>query len=572
MYPLETRVFGEPLPRGSEGQKVWVLLHNIRDEAYYDPEATSYIAGYFSASEDIDNNKNMMHIDTYDWENRTGPDAARPYLYEGVFAHEFQHLIHFDQDPDEPVWVDEGCADLAGFICGYGHPASHVVYYIAYHPITSLTFWGSGLQDYGASYLFVLYLYEKYGGESFITQLVQEQANGIEGIENTLQNCGYRIPFNRLFDNWTIANYLDDHSIAGGKYGYETLEIGSDDSYGYTIQSALERIWEHPFYLAPFDISSDWPGVDPQPYTAQYYTFYNDKWAILSVSGDIYSGVPPYSGDFEWYSEAEAWAWRGISQTFDIPAEGATLSFYTYFEIEEDWDYGYVEVYDHNTGEWCTLESQQTTNTLPFPQDNPNVPEEREPRTYFNNGTWNAFTGESDGWLKVDMDLQQFAGHTIDLYFRSWQDGAFTLQMMYVDDISIPEIGFFDDVESDQHNWEVENWVRSDGKFPNSLSACTLKVLDPVEEEDEQPDNTKNKLLNNKMFCHGHRYPVIQRMRINPKSQKGLSFISKAPEGGIIKNVTIITNHAHHIIGSHYDIKARLFDWGSHKRIKNKGK
>ena len=41
------------------------------------------------------------------------------------------------------------------------------------------------------------------------------------------------------------------------------------------------------------------------------------------------------------------------------------------------------------------------------------------------------------------MDLTPFADHTIDLYFTTWQDGAFTLQMMYVDDISIPEIGFF---------------------------------------------------------------------------------------------------------------------------------
>ncbi|GAI93632.1 unnamed protein product, partial [marine sediment metagenome] len=69
IYPTNTEIFGEPLGRGDEGQKVWILIHNIRGDSYYDMENyTSYIAGYFSASEDAENNKNMMHIDSYDWE------------------------------------------------------------------------------------------------------------------------------------------------------------------------------------------------------------------------------------------------------------------------------------------------------------------------------------------------------------------------------------------------------------------------------------------------------------------------------------------------------------------------
>ncbi|MHA1886356.1 MAG: hypothetical protein ACW96S_14975, partial [Promethearchaeota archaeon] len=109
IYPTCTDIYGELFPRGAEGKKVWILIHNIRDESYYDPEQTSYVAGYFSASENSAafENKNMFHIDSYDWQNRVGPDGARPHLYEGTFAHEFEHMIHYDQDPDEPSWVDE---------------------------------------------------------------------------------------------------------------------------------------------------------------------------------------------------------------------------------------------------------------------------------------------------------------------------------------------------------------------------------------------------------------------------------------------------------------------------------
>lgn len=236
IYPTDTTVFGEPEPRGDEGRKTWILIFNIRDESYYDCSQDSYVAGYFSASESAENNKNIMHIDSYDWANRVGPDAERPYLYEGVFAHEFQHLIHFDQDPDEPSWVDEAMADMAGFLCGYGHPSGHIAYYFVYHEATPLTFWGGGLPDYGASYLFGLYLYEQFGGAEFISSLVAEQANGIEGVENTLDAFGYRETFDEVFDNWTIANYLDDTQKAGGKYGYENLEVGTVDTWGYSIE------------------------------------------------------------------------------------------------------------------------------------------------------------------------------------------------------------------------------------------------------------------------------------------------------------------------------------------------
>lgn len=146
IYHTDTSVFGEPIPRGEEGQKTWILIHNIRDELYYDCKQTTYIAGYFSAGEDAANNKNMMHIDSYDWANRTGPDVERPYLYEGVFAHEFEHLILFDQDPDETSRVNEGLADLAGYLCGYGQsnklkvipPTIYQKLFFPHDPITTI--------------------------------------------------------------------------------------------------------------------------------------------------------------------------------------------------------------------------------------------------------------------------------------------------------------------------------------------------------------------------------------------------------------------------------------------------
>ena len=483
IFPTVTTVFGMLDERGDEGTKVWILIHNIRDEAYYDGLETTYVAGYFSSGENAYFERNMFHIDTHDWINRVGPDGARPHLYEGTLAHEFEHMCHFDVDPDEPSWVDEGLADLASFLSGYGHSESHVAYYMVYHFWTPLTFWGGALEDYGASYLFQLYLWEKYGGTEFISALVEEQANGIEGIENTLAAFGYSETFDEIFDDWTIANFLDDTS-ENPLYGYDTLEVGSIDSWGYSIEYALNDMHLGPPFEAPDGLYSSWLFGAPMPYTAHYYRFGGKPTLQTLVEGDGYAGTPAYSGSYHWYSGMEAWGWKSFYQSFSIPLVGTTeLNFRTSFAIETDWDYGYVEVMVHGANgdpdEWYTLEVPGvTTSTLPNPQGNDNCPDDREPETYEAAGRWHAFTDFSSGYIPIMMDLTPFAGHDIDLYFTAWQDGAYTEQMMYVDDIEITNgVFLLDDVEAGEDGWTTNGWERTTGLIPNNWQVTLLEVL-----------------------------------------------------------------------------------------------
>ena len=82
-------------------------------------------------------------------------DAATPTAtssYEGVIAHELEHLLMNYSDPGEMSWVDEGLADLAAFLNGYDIGGSHLTYHQVFHRETSLTRWGGGLENYGASF------------------------------------------------------------------------------------------------------------------------------------------------------------------------------------------------------------------------------------------------------------------------------------------------------------------------------------------------------------------------------------------------------------------------------------
>jgi len=479
IYPTMTNTFGFPVPRPASETRIYILIMNIRDPSYYDASIGWYVVGYFSWGEDVVANKNMIHIDSFDWANRIGPNVASPYTYEGTFAHEFEHLIHNDIDFDEESWVDEGLADMAIYICGYGHDTGNIAYYFAYHPWTSLTFWGGNLENYGCCYLFQLYLWEHFGGTPFTVDLVHNQLNGIEGVVDTLHDRGYMVSFDQVFQDWAIANYIDDLSIGNGKYGYYTLDIPSRDTWGYSIQYFLWNWWISMEFNRGFGWQASWWPGTVQPYTANYWEFGftpAGQEVNFLYGGDAYAGFPPHSGMYHWYGGVGNWVWRQLHQTFSIPASGATLRFWTRYEIEVDWDYGYVEVHDLTSNTWTTLPGLMTTTTLPHEQDNPNTPAGREPVDYFHSGTWNALTGFSGGYYEEVMSLADFAGHEIELYFVYWTDGAYNEVGFFVDDISIPEMGFNDPVEG-AGTWTNEGWTLTTGTdFPNNWQGKVIDV------------------------------------------------------------------------------------------------
>lgn len=138
-----------------------------------------------------------------------------------VLSHELQHLIHWGADINEETWLDEGMAELAMVHFGMPDPISS----FNSNPNNSLNFWDQQWSDYVKVMLFFTYLDEKFTSEGLIADIVSEPANGIQGIRNQLIVHSYSIPFEAIFNNWTIANYLDEPEIYSGLYNYENLNL-----------------------------------------------------------------------------------------------------------------------------------------------------------------------------------------------------------------------------------------------------------------------------------------------------------------------------------------------------------
>ena len=88
---------------------------------------------------------------------------------------------------------------------------------------------------YGASFLFLLYLYDKFG-VGFIQELVTQSSNGISAVQETLNQSGNTKRFDDIFSDFVVANYLNDPYLQGGQWGYNLLpddlpSVRIDESY-----------------------------------------------------------------------------------------------------------------------------------------------------------------------------------------------------------------------------------------------------------------------------------------------------------------------------------------------------
>jgi hypothetical protein len=156
-------------------------------------------------------------------------------------------------------------------------------------------------------------------------------------------------------------------------------------------------------------------------------------------------------GHWSWYSNRGDGSDMTLTRPFDLTkVTSATLTFSAWYDIENGWDYAYVEASTDGGQHWQILPGRQTTTK---------------------NTTGNAFgpgyTGKSGGgsvpqWISEQIDLSQFAGKQTLLRFEYVTDGEVNKEGFMLDNIAIPELNYSDNVESGDGGWQAAGWVRSD--------------------------------------------------------------------------------------------------------------
>jgi hypothetical protein len=496
-------------PTDPASRALVMVVYNIQDDSYYDCSVTTYTAGYFAPDFIESSGMNVIVVDALDWANLIGDadspwndgDATndRPQLYEGTIAHELQHLLHHYSDPGEQSWVDEGLADFAIFLNGFNVGGSHLTYHQVFYAETSLTRWAGGLENYGAAYTFFQYLweqaggngdgtytpdlqYDNAGGDLLIKLVFQNQADGVDGVQGAIDQfnaqTGAHVPdVATIYRNWAVAVYLDDEDST--LFDIKAVNFGDPAYTTWTMDLADQNFWEGRGQNQGAQPSPKWNkrknGQAPTalPYGIQIERFRNPGPTVtVGLDGDDTSAVPPHSGDTHWYGGYES----ENDNVLDVDTSGAvtSLDFWSWYFIEEGWDYGFVEALVN--GNWVTVPLVDDSGAVVTTNDNP----------HGNNTEGNGLTGTSGGQYFVDdpqyvhLTAQLPAG-TTDVRFRYSTDTAYLDTGFFVDDVRVN--GAAATLSSEPGNWVETTGVQDNNWTLQVVATCDLTpgVTNPYE-------------------------------------------------------------------------------------------
>ena len=170
----------------------------------------------------------------------------------------------------------------------------------------------------------------------------------------------------------------------------------------------------------------------------------------------------PHSGTKMWFSNADqAWADNTLTRTVSVPAlsTDARLWMWDNYSIEQDWDFGFVEVSTDGGATWTEQKVYGSTGTEVSTKD-----------TYADpHGNLKGFgakkyglTGTTDGWQHHYVKLTPYAGKQVQVRLRYATDAGFQDRGWFVDDLALTNGAttvWMDDAEA------TNGWTAGVGSF-----------------------------------------------------------------------------------------------------------
>jgi len=271
IYRINTSVFGAP-PDVDRDDKIIVFYSELK--SYGEHKFDGYFSSLHEGEVFMDYNSNNCDMIFLDCKNNR-PDSD--YLL-GVLAHEFQHMIQWNVDPDEESWLNETLSQASMVLCGYYSDLDAGIRYLRERTETeALTGSDHGGYAYGAGFLFASYVIDRFG-KNFIRQLSASTLTGIDSFNHVLAGVATfsGSDFYDLVLDWALAGLVNDGLIDSGEYDY--------GRFGNWIEPP--EIKECVFGTEVTFGTEEEPGLAPSAYSYLSYDVTSGQNITIGVNGD----------------------------------------------------------------------------------------------------------------------------------------------------------------------------------------------------------------------------------------------------------------------------------------------
>ena len=472
IYPTDREFFGEEFKPGIDGDnRIYMLLAR---------GLGSTIAAYFSS---VDSYSALAHKYSNEHEmiflNADNIKLGEEFTY-GVLAHEFQHMIHWNQDRNEETWLNEGFSELASFLNGYG--TGSFEYAFVSNPDHQLTYWPGGDADtspyYGAAFLYTNYFLGRFG-EKATQALVSNQSNGMVSVSEVLQELNARDPqtgkqltAEDVFLDWAIATYLNNPHVDDGRYAYSEYK-------DVPRSSETETIEECPTSMQTYDVHQYGVDIIRIACRGKYQLRFEGTQQVKVLPLDMPKGLYAF------------WSNRGdesdmtLTRKFDFREvkDPITLTYSMWYDLEQNYDYVYL-LASEDGERWEIIKTPSGTA--------------EDPSGNSYGWGYNGSSGKGPRWVEEKVDLSAYAGKEIYLRFEYVTDAAVNGEGFLIDNISIPAVGYSTDFEKDDGGWVADGFVRLANVLPQKFRLALIKEkpLPVVEELTLKSDNSLSVPLN----------------------------------------------------------------------------
>jgi immune inhibitor A len=462
IYPTDREFFGSEWTPGVDGDPhIYVIYASGLGES---------IAGLFNSTDELNPQieENSNGHETFMLS--TTQDLADEYTYS-TLAHEFVHMIQFPADRNDATWMTEGFAEVGAFLNGYGVGGWDWAY--AESPDLQLTDWsgdiGSNGTHYGQSFLYLAYFLDRFGEEA-TKALTNNPENDLASVDDTLAQLnitdpqtGQIITADDVFMDWAAALYLKDERIGDGRYTYHNFpnapQASDTDVISDCLQSALDR-------------SVNQYGID-------YVNVTCTGDFTLHFRGSTVARLLPvdaHSGAYAFWSNKGDESNMTLTREFDFTNAAAPikLSYWTWYDIEKDWDYLHLAGSTDGRN-WEIITTPSGTDYDP------------SGASY----GW-SYTGQSNDWTLEEIDISQFAGRKVQIRFEYITDAAVNGEGFMLDDVRVDAINYQSDFEADDGGWEASGFARVENVLPQTyrLALITKGDTTTVTQIPLDPDET----------------------------------------------------------------------------------